>query len=132
MTRLWLRTQRFEFRIIDLLPRDEEIESGVKLLKVGILGYLGMNVLHVGCILELGDLDPEFFITGKFDRRRKASSTELGCHIFRTEKLVGQAPGILEQLHDWSERLYKGLCLSSGNSVQEDRTVRHSAAHFLT
>src|SRR2546425_3432347 len=66
-TRLWLRTQRFEFRIIDLLPRDEEIESGVKLLKVGILGYLGMNVLHVGCILELGDLDPEFLIAGKLN-----------------------------------------------------------------
>src|SRR5437588_123784 len=84
-----------------------------------------MNVLHVGSILELGDLDPEFFIVGKLNGRREASPTKLGCHIFRTEKLVGQAPGILEQLHDWSERLYKGLCLPSRNSVQEDRTVGH-------
>src|SRR5437879_13768848 len=81
-----------------------------------------MNVLHVGSILELGDLDPEFFIAGKLNGRREASPTKLGCHIFRTKKLVGQAPGILEQLHDRPERLHKGLCLSSRNSVQEDRT----------
>jgi hypothetical protein len=85
-----------------------------------------MNVLHVGSIIELGDLDPEFFIACKLNGRREASSTKLRCHIFGTKKLIGQAPGILEQLHDWSESLHKGFCLSSRNSVQEDRTVGHS------
>src|SRR5207302_10951407 len=85
-----------------------------------------MDVLHVGSILELGDLDPEFFIVGKLNGRREASPTKLVCHIFLTEKLVGQALGILEQLHAWSVRLYNGHCVPSRNSVQEDITVRHS------
>src|SRR2546430_16199069 len=85
-----------------------------------------MNVLHVGSILELGDLDPEFFIVGKLNGRREASPTKLGCHIFRTENLVGHAPGILEQLHDRPERPPKGLCLSSRKSAQDARTVEHS------
>jgi hypothetical protein len=65
--RLWLGTQRFELCVIDLLPRDEEIESGVELLKVGILSDLRMDLFHVGSILELGDLDPEFFITRELE-----------------------------------------------------------------
>jgi len=67
--------------VIDLFPRDEEIESGVQLLKVGILSHLRMNVLHVGSILELGDLDPEFFIAGKLNGRREASPTKLGSYL---------------------------------------------------
>jgi len=49
--------------VIDLLPGDEEIESGVELLKVGISSDLRMDLFHVGGILELGDLDPKFFIS---------------------------------------------------------------------
>src|SRR6266446_5025351 len=65
--RLWLGTQRFELCVIDLLPGDEEIESGVKLLEVGILSDLRMDLFHVGSILELGDLDPQFFITRELE-----------------------------------------------------------------
>jgi len=67
ITRLWLGTQRFELYVIDLLPRDEEIESGVELLKVGILSDLRMDLFHVGSIFEFGDLDPEFFITRELE-----------------------------------------------------------------
>jgi len=65
--RLWLGTQRFELCVIDLLPRDEEIESGVELLEVGILSDLRVDLFHVGSVLELGDLDPEFFITRELE-----------------------------------------------------------------
>ena len=123
--RLWLGAQRFELRMIDLFPGDEEIEPGVKLFEVGILSHLKVNLLHMGRVLEFGDLDPEFFITGKLNRQGKASTTELGRHVSRTKELIGQASRIFEQFHDRFESMYKGLCLSSRNSVQEDGTVSH-------
>jgi hypothetical protein len=67
ITRLGLRAQGFELGVIDLFPGDEEIESRVELFEVGILGHLGVYVLHVGRILEFGDLDPKFFVFGEFD-----------------------------------------------------------------
>ena len=66
----------------------EEIEPGVEPFEVRILRDQRVNLLHVGSILELGNLNPELLISGQVYGRRKTYSSKLCRHVLWTQELV--------------------------------------------
>src|SRR5713226_10538425 len=84
-----------------------------------------MNFLHMRCVSETGNLDPQFLVTAQVYCGWKTQASKLRVHVLRTEKLVRQTARVLEQLHYGLQGLNESLRFPSGNPVQEDGAVGH-------